>query len=178
VFGIIPNMESFFKQKLGITFDGVKTGPYADMPSINRPLNEAEKKFIQNSVDTIYHTFKTRVSEGRKKPMAHVDSIAQGRVWTGKRALSIGLVDKLGGLQDAINAAASMAKLKEYKVKEYPEKKSFIESILNDKKEQIKVSAIKEEIGAEQYDILKRLKNIKKMVGIIQSRLPYDLKID
>jgi protease-4 len=71
-----------------------------------------------------------------------------------------------------------MAKLKGYKVKEYPEKQSFIESILGDKKEQIKASAIKEEIGAEQYEILKRLKNIKKLVGVIQSRLPYDIKID
>lgn len=178
VFGIIPNMESFFKEKLGVTFDGVKTGPFADMPSVSRPLNEAEKKFIQNSVDTIYHTFKTRVSEGRKKTIAEVDSIAQGRVWTGTRALTIGLVDKLGGLQDAINSAASMAKLKEYRIKEYPEKQSFIESIFKEKKEQVKASAIKEEIGSEQYEIFKRLKNITKMVGVIQSRLPYDVKID
>ncbi|HEX8333381.1 MAG TPA: signal peptide peptidase SppA [Segetibacter sp.] len=178
VFGIIPNMEGFFKQKLGVTFDGVKTGLFADMPSVSRPLNEAEKRFIQNSVDAIYHTFKTRVSEGRKKPMADVDSIAQGRVWTGERALSIGLVDKLGNLQDAINSAARMAKLKEYRVKEYPERKGFIESILGDKKEEIKKVAIKEEIGEEQYEILKRLRDIKKMIAIPQCRLPYDLKIN
>jgi protease-4 len=178
VFGIIPNMEGFFKQKLGVTFDGVKTGPFADMPSVSRPLNEVEKRFIQNSVDTIYHTFKTRVSEGRKKSMVDVDSIAQGRVWTGERALGIGLVDKLGNIQDAVNSAARMAKLKEYRVKEYPERKSFIESILGDKKEEIKSVAIKEEIGEEQYDILKRLKNIKKMIAIPQCRLPFDLKIN
>jgi protease-4 len=178
VFGIIPNMEGFFKQKLGVTFDGVKTGPFADMPSVSRPLNEVEKRFIQNSVDTIYHTFKTRVSEGRKKSMVDVDSIAQGRVWTGERALSIGLVDKLGNMQDAVNSAARMAKLKDYRVKEYPERKSFIESILGDKKEEIKSVAIKEEIGEEQYDILKRLKNIKKMIAIPQCRLPFDLKIN
>jgi protease-4 len=178
VFGIIPNMEGFFKQKLGVTFDGVKTGPFADMPSVSRPLNEVEKRFIQNSVDTIYHTFKTRVSEGRKKSMVDVDSIAQGRVWTGERALGIGLVDKLGNIQDAVNSAARMAKLKDYRVKEYPERKSFIESILGDKKEEIKSVAIKEEIGEEQYDILKRLKNIKKMIAIPQCRLPFDLKIN
>lgn len=178
VFGIIPNMGGFFKDKLGVTFDGVKTGPFADLPSISRPLNDAEKRFIQNSVDTIYHTFKDRVATGRKISMVQVDSIAQGRVWTGKRAIEIGLVDKIGGLQDAINAAARMARLKEFRLREYPERKSLIESILNDKKEEIKTVAIKEEIGDEQYEILKRLKDIKKMIGIPQSRLPFDIKIN
>lgn len=177
VFGIIPNMKKFFNNKLGITFDGVKTGPFADMPSVNRPLNTAEKAFIQSSIDTIYFTFKMRVAEGRKLPVGVVDSIAQGRVWTGQRALQIGLVDKLGNINDAVKCAAGMAKLKEYSLKEYPEKKNFFENLLEDYSKEVKVRTIKEEIGAEQYTILQQLQNIKKMVSIPQARLPFELSI-
>ena len=80
VFGIIPNMEGFFKNKLGITFDGVKTGPYADAMSITRPMNEEEKKLVQEEIERVYALFKKRVAEGRKRDTAYVDSIAQGRV--------------------------------------------------------------------------------------------------
>src|SRR5204862_8251249 len=114
VFGIIPNMESFFKNKLGITFDGVKTGPYADMGAIYRPLGENEKKMVQASIDVIYTQFKQRVADGRKKDTAYIDSIAQGRVWTGQRAKEIGLIDRFGGTEDAVQSAARMAKLTNY----------------------------------------------------------------
>lgn len=176
VFGIIPNLKKFMNNKLGITFDGVKTGPFADMPSATRPLNAAEKQFIQNSIDTIYTTFKSRVAEGRKLPSAVVDSIAQGRVWTGQRALTIGLVDKLGNINDAVNCAARMAKLSSYQLKEYPEKKTFLEKLLNNNySEEIKIKAVKEEIGEEQYNILRQLKNVRNMISIPQTRLPFEL---
>lgn len=177
VFGIIPNMKNFFNKKLGITFDAVKTGPFADMLGVNRPLNDAEKMFIQNSIDTIYGAFKGRVSEGRKLSLANVDSIAQGRVWTGQRALQIHLVDRLGNINDAINCAMRMAKLKDYTLKEYPEKKSFFEKIFNDYKNDVKTKTIKEEIGEEQYAIFKQLKSIRKMVAIPQARLPFEIDI-
>ncbi|MEQ1624424.1 MAG: signal peptide peptidase SppA, partial [Sediminibacterium sp.] len=105
VFSILPNFQPFFKNKLGITFDGVKTAPYADMGNTSRALTEPEKRFLQNGVDSIYHTFKSRVAEGRKKDMDYVHSIAQGRVWTGSRAITVGLVDRIGGLQEAIVSA-------------------------------------------------------------------------
>jgi len=177
VFGIIPNMKKFFNNKLGITFDGVKTGPFADMPSASRPLNTAEKQFIQNTIDTIYNTFKSRVAQGRKLSLQVVDSIAQGRVWTGQRALQIGLVDKLGNINDAIGCAARMAKLKEYTLREYPEKKNFIEELLKNYKEEVKVATIKEEIGEEQYTILQQLKNLKNMIAVPQARLPFEFNI-
>src|SRR6186713_3223812 len=88
VFGIIPNMESFFKNKLGITFDGVKTAPYADAGTLH-PLNETEKKMAQHGVDLIYEKFKKRVADGRKKDTSYVDSIGQGRVWSGDDGLQI-----------------------------------------------------------------------------------------
>ena len=177
VFGIIPNMKKFFNDKLGITFDGVKTGPFADMPSASRPLNAVEKQFVQNSIDTIYNTFKGRVAEGRKLPLQVVDSIAQGRVWTGQRALQIGLVDKLGNINDAVACAARMSKQKEYTLREYPEKRNFIEELLKNYKEEVKVKFIKEEIGEEQYNILQQLKNIKSMIAVPQARLPFELTI-
>ena len=177
VFGIIPNMKKFFNNKLGITFDGVKTGPFADMPSASRPLNAAEKQFIQNTIDTIYTTFKGRVAEGRKLSLEAVDSIAQGRVWTGQRALKIGLVDKLGSINDAIKCAARMSKIKDYTLREYPEKKNFIEEFLKNYKEDVTTATIKEEIGEEQYTILQQLKNIRNMIAVPQARLPFEFDI-
>lgn len=177
VFGIIPNMKKFFNNKLGITFDAVKTGPFADMPSTSRPLNAAEKQFIQNSIDTIYNTFKGRVAEGRKLPIQVVDSIAQGRVWTGRRALQIGLVDKLGNINDAIACAARMSKQKYFTLREYPEKKNFLEDLLKNYKEEMKIKSIKEEIGVEQYTLLQQLKNLKNMIAVPQARLPFEMDI-
>ena len=173
VFSILPNFQPFFKNKLGITFDGVKTAPYADMDNTNRALTEIEKRFLQNSVDSIYHTFKSRVAEGRKKDMDYVDSIAQGRVWTGSRAISVGLVDKIGGLQEAVVCAARMAKLSSYKLREYPEKKNILEQVMDNYKKSVSSSLMKSEIGVEEYQILQQVKQVRKMVGEPQSRLPF-----
>jgi protease-4 len=178
VFSILPNFQSFFKNKLGISFDGVKTGPYADLGNSTRPLTETEKRFMQNAVDTTYHTFKSRVAVGRKKDLMYIDSIAQGRVWTGSRAISVGLVDRIGTMQDAVNCAVGMAKLKSYRIKEYPQKKNFLEQILENYKKTVKVNLIKEEIGSKEYNMLQQLKQVKNMFGEPQSRLPFmmDLK--
>src|SRR5204862_3844469 len=114
VFGVIPNMGGFFKNKLGITFDGVKTAPYADAPNIYRAMNDAEKQIAQNGVARIYLQFKQRVANGRKKDINYIDSIAQGRVRRGQDAVQLGLVDRSGSLQDAIQCAARMTKLDKY----------------------------------------------------------------
>jgi len=179
VFSIVPNMQSFFKNKLGVTFDRVKTAPFADMGSSDRPLTEAEKGFFQSSVDSIYYTFKSRVSEGRKKDITYIDSIAQGRVWTGTRAIHIGLVDRIGSLQKAVECAARLAKVKEYRTREYPEQKSFYEQIFgagysND----IKEKAIKEEIGEQQYKMLKQFKQVQTLFGIPQTRLLFSFDVN
>jgi protease-4 len=178
VFSIVPNFQSFFKNKLGITFDGVKTAPYADMGSGERPLNETEKRFFQSSTDSIYLTFKTRVADGRKKEVTYIDSIAQGRVWTGSRGLQVGLVDRIGTMQDAMDCAARMAKMDSYHVKEYPEKKTLFEQIMNSYKKSVKTKMIKEEIGVDQMRILKELKQVKQMIGIPQARLPFMVDIN
>ncbi len=173
VFGIIPNMESFFKDKLGVTFDGVKTAPYADAGNVYRPLNETEQRLVQAGVDRIYMQFKQRVAQGRKKDVAFIDSIAQGRVWSGEDALQIGLVDKLGNLQDAINCASRMAKLDSYGIREYPERQSWINELLNKKKSEPE-AMIKQQVGAENFRIYQQMVRIKEMTGTIQARLPFD----
>jgi len=179
VFSILPNMQPFFNDKLGLTFDGVKTAPYADMGSVNRPLTETEKRFMQSSVDSIYNTFKQRVSDGRKTDIVFIDSIAQGHVYTGERAISLKLVDKTGTLQDAVNCAARMAKTSSYRIKEYPEKKSFWEELLSSNSYSASASekAIKEKIGADQYNMLQQVNKLKEMIKTPQARLPFDLNL-
>jgi protease-4 len=178
VFSIIPNYQAFMKNKLGITFDRVKTAPYADMGSGDRPLTETEKHFVQAGVDSIYATFKSRVAEGRKKDTAYVSSIAQGRVWTGSRGLEAGLVDRIGTLQDAIDCAARMAKLTAYRLKEYPEKKTLFERIMNNYKRSVKTKMIKEEIGEDQLKTYEELKKVKQMVGVTQARIPFTINVN
>ena len=172
VFSVIPNVKGLMNNKLGISFDGVKTGQYADMPSTTRPLNATEQRFMQAGVDSIYHAFKSRVAIGRKKSIEYIDSIAQGRVWIGADAIKIGLVDRIGTLDDAIASAAKMAKLKGYGIKAYPESKSFIESFMEEYKETAKVKAIKEELGSTQFELFKEIKSIQQMMGAPQTRLP------
>ncbi len=174
VFAMIPNMESFFKNKLGITFDRVKTGAYADAISISKPLNSQERRIVQNQVDMIYTDFKQRVADGRKMDTAYVDSIAQGRVWTGQRAGTIGLVDKIGGLDDAIRSAVKLAKLKEYNIAEYPEPKSLFDDLFGSYVNSANASIMEKEMGAEQYKLFKQVKQVKENVGVVQARLPFE----
>jgi protease-4 len=178
VFAVIPNLQSFFKDKLGITFDEVKTAPEANMMSISRPLTSYERGYIQNEIDTIYHDFKTRVADGRKKDIGYIDSIAQGRVWSGTLGLSLGLVDRIGTLQESIDCAARMAKTSDYRLVESPEPKSFLDRILGSYKKSSGMKAVKEEIGEEGYRTYTLLKKVKAMVGITETRLPFDLVIE
>jgi protease IV len=177
VFSIVPNIESFLKNKIGITTDRVRTGPFADMGSMDRALTEPEKKFFQASTDSIYNTFKSRVSEGRKRNMEYVDSIAQGRVWTGTRGMSVGLVDEIGTLSDAIKAAASMAKITTYRLKEYPEKKNILEQLFNNYKRTVSMRLIESELGVDQLLMMQQVKKVKAMVGVPQTALPYTITV-
>ncbi|MFT4152560.1 signal peptide peptidase SppA [Parafilimonas sp.] len=177
VFSVLANMKDFFNNKLGITFDGVKTASYADLGTISRPLTDAERHFMQASIDTIYSIFKTRVADGRKKDTAYIDSIAQGRVWIGKRAIGIGLADKTGTLQDAVNCAAGMAKLTDYRTREYPEQKSWLEQLTDQSySAESRQNALIKEIGRQQYTLLQKGKQLSAMINIPQARLPFDFE--
>ncbi|HET6254836.1 MAG TPA: signal peptide peptidase SppA [Puia sp.] len=178
VFSIVPNVSGFFKDKLGVTFDVVKTAPESDIMTVTRPLNAVERTLIQNEVDTIYRDFKTRVSDGRKKPMDYIDSIAQGRVWSGTMGLQLGLVDRIGNLQDAIDCAARMGKTDDYRLLEYPEPKGFLDRLLGSYRRSVSVSTMKDELGEDGYRTYMTIKKIKSMTGKTQMRLPFDLVIE
>ncbi len=177
VFGIIPNMQQFFDHKLGITFDEVTTSPNAAMMSVAKPLTPLQRQYIQNEIDTIYRDFKMRVAQGRRKSMEYVDSIAQGRVWSGEKALALGLVDRIGGLHEAVASAAAMAKLSSYSLREYPGKQHIIELILGNKRETVREAAIEKELGAEGYRTYSTIRDLKRLVGKAQARLPFNIII-
>jgi protease-4 len=178
VFSLMPNMQKFFNNKLGITFDGVKTAPQADMLTATKPLTPAQRTYLQNSVDSIYLTFKERVAEGRKRDIGYIDSIGQGRVWSGARALQLGLVDRLGGLEDAIACAARMAKTTDYRLREYPEPHNVLEMIFGGYKEDATQSALQKELGEDGMKTFQAMKRVKAMIGITQARLPFDFTIE
>lgn len=173
VFSIVPDLSSFMNNKLGISFDRVSTSRYADAPSVTRPLRDEEKRIVQGEVDRIYMDFKQRVADGRKKDINYIDSIAQGRVWTGKKAIEIGLADEVGGLSKAIEVASKLAKLKEYRIKMYPEPKSILDYVLQTYPTEFSRSQMKRELGEEEYMILGQYKKLKEMAGDIRTELPF-----
>jgi protease-4 len=175
VFGIIPNMKEMFSKNLGITFDEVKTNAYADYIPITRPMNEAERKIITNDIENIYTTFITHVSEGRKLTVAQVDSIGQGRVWSGADAKRIGLVDEFGGLADAIKEAAKLAKLKDYNTMELPEQKDTFQQLMETFSGDNASVFLKNELGAA-YPYFQYLSRMSRMEGV-QALMPYEFDI-
>jgi len=175
VFGIIPNMESFFKNKLGVTFDGVKTGEYADA-GIFHPLSDEEKKMIQHSIEMTYQQFKKRVADGRKKDTAYIETIAQGRVWIGNDAMANGLIDHYGGLQDAVNCAARLAKTGDYRLRELPAPQNIFDRLLGSSSDNYS-SKMREELGNENFKIYNELLRIKEMTNATQTRLPFQFLI-
>lgn len=177
VFGILFNMQKFYNDKLGITFDGVKTAPGADMGASYRPLSAGEKVLMQNNINDIYSQFKKRVSDGRKKDTSFVEGVAQGRVWTGIRAKDIGLIDRWGGIEDAIRCAAKLAKLNDYSIAEYPEADNIFKELFEQYEDGVVKSAIKNKVGEENYNYMLQVKRIKESTKSIQARLPFDFTV-
>lgn len=175
VFGIIPNFQNLLNNKLGLTFDGVKTGEYADIMSTNRPLTPAERAIIQKGVNNVYDTFITKVADGRKITKAQVDTLGGGRVWIGTAAVKNGLADRLGSFGDAIKSAAKKAKLSDYKVVEYPEKIDPFKEFLNSAKDNVSSYYAKKEFG-ENYVLYQQMKKAISNAGI-QTRMDYEIRI-
>lgn len=180
VFGMIPNMQGFFNDKLGLTFDGVQTHKYAGMMTVTRPLTAEERGIIQGYVDGFYNTFIERVATGRGMRVAQVDSVGQGRVWTGADALRIGLVDELGGMAAATAEAARLAQLEEgdYRIVGYPEQKDFFEELRENLNVQARTWLTNELLG-EDADMVQRLEQVKsarRMSGL-QARMPFAVEV-
>ena len=175
VFGVLMNLEKMMTNKLGITTDRVKTNQFADLASPTRALSESERAIIQNQVELIYDKFISNVSEGRNMSKEEVDAIGQGRVWTGKDAIELGLVDVLGGMEDAIAIAADMANLDSYRITKLPIEKNPIEKILEDLGGQVKTRIIKNELG-NAFPYYKQMNEIVNMEKI-QMRMPNQFEI-
>lgn len=172
VFGMIPNMQEFFNEKAGITFDNVKTNTYADLGSISRPLTMGERAMIQDLIEQVYETFITHVSEGRNMPKGDVDEIGQGRVWSGVEALGNGLIDEFGGLDFAIEKAAELAELADYRVVEYPRRKELFERLMDDFGG-LQEAMVKKKLG-DAYIYYHQINQMKELKGV-QARLPYNV---
>jgi len=182
VFGLFLNGEELIQKKLGIHSDYVKTnehsafGGAAPLPFLpflkNRPFTTYERNVLQNYIRQTYHTFLSRVSEGRGMTKEAVDSIGQGRVWTGADALKLGLVDTLGGLEDAIRLAAQKARLTSYELVQLPKSKNALEDLLPFSIEMVKTKILQSELG-NYYEIFCRQKHLLHQ-GII-ARVPYDM---
>ncbi len=176
VFGVIPNFQKLYNEKLGITFDGVKTGKYADIMSTDRPLTAGERLIIQTDVNRVYDGFITRVANGRKKSKTYIDSIAGGRVWVGSDAVRIGLADRTGNFDDAIAAAAKKAKLEDYKVVEFPEIMDPFKSFIENTADKIKMHYAKQELGVHFY-LYEQIKSAVAKSGV-QTRMPFEIKVE
>jgi len=178
VFGVIPNMEKFFQNKIGITFDRFKTNPNADLMSNSKPLNEKQLAVMEEMVAEVYTDFITKVAEGRGLSVAQVDSVAQGRVWSGEDALQAGLVDQLGDLQAAIAEAAALAGISEYERMELPEMidplQKFLEGMQNNTEAQ--QSLVREAIYREM-PLLREVESLRNMKGV-QARMPFILNLN
>lgn len=175
VFGIVPNMQKFFNDKLGITFDGVKTGRFADLGDVSRPFTDAEKMILQQEVNKIYGTFTRKVAEGRNRSQTYIDSIGQGRVWSGTEALQNGLVDRLGNIDDAIASAAKKAKLKDFKIVSYPAQVDPLKSLFDNSADKVRIYFAKRELG-DNYTYYEQLKTALRISGV-QTRMPYSITI-
>jgi protease-4 len=175
VLGILFNIKNMLKNKMGITVDKVKTNPYADLGTPTRALSNQERNMIQQAIERIYDRFITVVSEGRNMTKAQVDSIGQGRIWTGEDALKLGLVDILGGLEDAIEIAAQMADLKDYRITNLPKIKNPIEKIMEDLGGKVQQKMIKNELGSS-YPLYLEMKEFQNMEPL-QMRMPTTFNI-
>lgn len=175
IFGMIPDPSELLTQKLGLNFDVVKTNALSDLGAMGRPLNETEGAMLQSHINQGYELFTGRVADGRKMKQDDVKAIAEGRVWTGEQALGIGLVDKLGDLDDAIAAAAEAAGIEKYSVGRYPDSEPWYADLL----EKQKKSYLEEEMRAtlgEYYNSFNLLRTLSRQAPV-QARIPFDPNI-
>jgi len=175
IFGLIPNTQGLMK-KIGITFDGVKTNKLSDMPSTVRPFTKEEKALMQSYIELGYKTFITRCANGRHTTTEKIDEVGQGRVWSGENAININLVDTLGGINDAIEAAKQMANLKKFRIVELPKLPDPFEELIKELTGNMKMFIGKSIMG-DEYKYLETIENLKNG-SQIQARVPYDIKLN
>lgn len=175
IFGMFPNIKELVNDKLGIHFDVVKTNKFADFGNLTRELSADEKLILQQYVERGYKLFLKRCAKGRNMSEEEIHNIAEGRVWTGEMALGIGLIDKIGGLNEAIEAAAQKAGLEEYTILKYPQQDNLFTQLMNEGKENYINSRIKAAVG-EYYGYFNFINNLNQM-NPVQARIEFNPNI-
>lgn len=175
IFGMFPDPSELITQKIGVKFDGVKTNALSDFGAMGRPFNETESALLQSYIEKGYDLFTGRVADGRGIAQDSVKAIAEGRVWTGEQALSIGLVDQLGNLEDAIKVAAAEADIEKYSIGRYPAPEPWFANIMNKKKNGYLDSQMRQMLG-EYYTTFSLLRTLDKQ-NPIQARMPFYMTI-
>jgi protease-4 len=175
VFGMIPNTKEMLK-KIGITTDRVKTNTFSDMPALDRPFTMEEKELMQAYIERFYDFFLQRCADGRNTTKEAVGVVGEGRVWSGDNALEIKLIDKIGGIDEAISMAARMAKLEDYRIEELPEMLSPMEQIMKDLTGEASAKIGFMLLG-EDYKLFKTINSLKTAYPI-QARIPYEISIN
>ena len=168
IFAQFFNFENFLKNKLGITNDRVNTNAHSDFPTVTREMDEFEKAWFQKSIENGYETFTSKAAKGRKMSIDKLKSLAGGRVWSGIEAKQNGLVDELGGLEDAVKIAAKKAKLKDgdFKTRFYPQPKNFFEELFDKKGDEAEAKILQAQFG-DLAPYVKQLKDLKAREGVM-----------
>lgn len=176
VFGFLINAGDFFENKLGITTDVVNTNTYSDFGSVYRSMAVQERLTMQKMVDETYKTFVNHVAEGRKMVWDNVDKIGEGRVWDGKNAVKLGLVDTLGGLTTAIQIASKKANLDHYRIIELPKQEEPLDQIIRELSGDVTEHLLRNKLSDKYLQHYRLLKNVLQN-DKIQARLPFELSI-
>lgn len=176
VFGLMINAKELLNNKMGIKFETVKFGEFADLGAVDRPLTDAERTIIQRGVDKIYDDFISKVAQGRKLTKEQVDSIAQGRVWAANDAKKIGLVDELGGLDKAIEIAKKKAKLTDARTVNFPEMKNPFENFFKEMADETSLYFTKRSLSPEEFKLYNDIHKMMRVQGI-QARMAFDVNV-
>jgi len=175
VFGIIPNVSEL-STRIGVNSEQIGTNRQSVGYSVFEPMSEEFHTVMKENIERVYADFVDKVAKGRNMSFAEVDSVAQGRVWTGKEAIAKGLVDELGSLEDALRIAADMAEITEYRVRNYPDYDREFKDMFKGPFAQVKEGWIRSEIGQENLEIYKKLQEVSTWKGV-QARLPFLMEI-
>ena len=175
IFGMIPSVEKLLNDKIGLEFDLVKTNKLSDMGTLSRPFNDAEKAIMQEYINEGYNLFLKRCADGRDMSVEDIDKIGQGRVWTGSKAVELGLVDEIGDLDKAIDIAVQLAEVEEYEVVSYPAENDFMTKLLDEDKGEYLETMAQKTLG-DYYRSIRFIRNIQNCHPV-QARMPFELNI-
>ena len=177
IFMTMFNLEKFLDNKLGITTDVVNTGEYSDIYTFTRSLTEGERQILQSNINEGYEDFVTKAANNRNMTVEDLKKIASGRVWSGQQAQENGLVDMLGGLDDAIEVAVNAAGIADdYKVRYYPRQKSFFEQVKEEFSSDLESRLLKGKTG-DLYPLIKKIKSLENLKGL-QARMMYEITLE